>query len=134
MSYNRIAIIAVVAGYLLVNITMQVAFFSGEDIFTKYQVAASPDEALDIAQNAYYAKTAFLLMLLALLALKVPFGLGFGLSFFAYASIMLAFFGLHTITAIYLAASIVLIGSYFLRNRGIGNVYVATDTEPTLST
>ena len=57
-------IILFVLGYVLVNVRMEVAFFSGQDIFSKYQVATSPADALRIAQDAYFAKTAFLLILL----------------------------------------------------------------------
>lgn len=114
MSINRILILAAVAGYLFVNIGMQVDFFAGRDIFSKYQQASSPAEAHLIAEKAYYAKTAFLLILLVLLTCNVPFGLGFGLSFLAYAAIMLAFFGIHMITAAYLVASVALLGSWFV--------------------
>jgi hypothetical protein len=118
MSINRIVILAAVAGYLLVNIGMQIDFFAGRDIFSKYQEASSPAEAHLIAEKAYYAKTAFLLILLVLLTCNVPFGLGFGLSFLAYAAIMLVFFGLGRMTAAYLAGSTVLLVSYFIDRPG----------------
>ncbi|MBC9249589.1 hypothetical protein A9179_04800 [Pseudomonas alcaligenes] len=114
MDINRFISLLVIAGYLVVNLTMQVDFFAGHDIFAKYQVATSAEQALQIAREAYYAKTAFLLILLILLALRVPFGLGFGVSFLAYALIMLAFFGLGRSTAIYLLAAGLLLGSYML--------------------
>ena len=112
MSINRLLIILIVAGYAVVNITMQLDFFAGRDIFAKYQVASDAVQALRIAQEAYYAKTAFLLLLLILLTCRVSFELGFGLAFLAYAVLMLAFFGLGRSTAIYLGAAVALLGSY----------------------
>ncbi|MDH4580732.1 hypothetical protein E8F20_02455 [Pseudomonas sp. BN415] len=113
MSLNRILILLVVAGYVVVNISMQIDFFAGRDIFAKYQATTSAADALIVAKQAYYAKTAFLLTLLILLALRVPFELGFGVSFVTYALLMLAFFGLERSTTIYLVASVALLGSYF---------------------
>lgn len=104
----------VIAGYLIVNVAMQLDFFAGRDIFAKYQVATSAAHALVIAQKAYYAKTAFLLILLALLACGVSFPLSFGLSFVVYAICMLVFFGLGRPTVLYSVASVALMGSYFL--------------------
>jgi hypothetical protein len=117
MTLNRLLVILVIAGYALVNVNMQLDFFAGRDIFAKYQMALTVGEALRIAQEAYYAKTAFLLALLILLAFKVKFELAFGLSFLVYASIMLIFFGLGRSTAIYSAASVVLLISYYFPRR-----------------
>jgi hypothetical protein len=117
MSINKAAIYLVVAGYVLVNVNMQRDFFAGRDIFAKYQEASTAAEALVVAQEAYYAKTAFLLILLVLLTLNVPFALGFALSFMAYAIAMLIFFGLGKSTTIYLVASIALLASYLLEQR-----------------
>jgi ABC-type polysaccharide/polyol phosphate export permease len=114
MSVNRILIFLVVAGYVLVNVNMQLDFFAGHSIFDKYQVATNAGQALVIAQQAYYAKTAFLLMLLVLLTLNVPFALGFAVSFLAYAIAMLVFFGPGKATTIYLVASLALLASYVL--------------------
>ena len=60
MSINRIAMVVVVAGYVLVNLLMQADFFAGRDIFAKYQQTANAVDALRVAQEAYYAKTGFL--------------------------------------------------------------------------
>lgn len=115
MSPNRIAIFVVVAGYLFVNARMQNDFFAGRDIFAKYQVATSPETALHIAQEAYFAKTSFLLILIILQAFSVPFGLALGLSFVAYAVEMLVFFGFNTSTTLYLVGGIVVLASYFVK-------------------
>jgi hypothetical protein len=117
MSLNRIVIILVVAGYALVNTLMQIDFFAGRDIFAKYQETATAADALAVAHKAYYAKTAFLLILLILQTCKVPFNLGFALSFFAYALLMLIFFGFAVPTTIYLIASVALLGSYAISRR-----------------
>lgn len=114
MSLNKILIFLVIAGYLFVNITMQIDFFAGRDIFAKYQLASSLAEQIAIAQKAYYAKTAFLLLLLVLLALSTPFGLAFGLSFLVYAIAMLVFFGIGRPTLLYSVASVALLVSYFV--------------------
>jgi hypothetical protein len=113
-SLNRIVIILFVLGYVLVNVRMEVAFFSGQDIFSKYQVATSPADALRIAQDAYFAKTAFLLILLALLTATVPFGLAAGLSFVAYAIMMLVFFGFNITTTAYAVGALIVLASYFV--------------------
>lgn len=112
MNTNRWMVWLVVVGYLAVNVTMQIDFFAGRDIFAKYQQAATAAEQLLIASEAYYAKTAFLLILLVLLAAGVPFGLAFALSFLAYAGCMLAFFGWGRATGVYTVASLALLGSY----------------------
>ncbi|MBM7060666.1 hypothetical protein JQX08_08080 [Pseudomonas sp. UL073] len=125
MSINRLLIILIVAGYAVVNITMQLDFFAGRDIFAKYQVASDAVQALRIAQEAYYAKTAFLLLLLILLTCRVSFELGFGLAFLTYAVLMLAFFGPGRSTGIYLAGSVALLASYLwerLRNKQRGKL------------
>lgn len=117
MTINRVLVLLVllvIAGYLLVNISMQIDFFAGHDIFAKYQVATDAADALRIAQQAYYAKTAFLLLMLVLLACRLPFELAFGLAFLAYALLMLAFFGVGRPTAVYAVASVALLASYFL--------------------
>jgi len=113
MNINKITIWLVVIGYLVVNVRMQVEFFSGRNIFAKYHAAANAVEALSDAQHAYYAKTAFLLVLLFLQACNMSFGLSFGLSFFAYAILMLIFFGFGTATTLYLLGSAALLASYF---------------------
>ena len=46
---------------------MQADFFAGRDIFAKYQQTANAVDALRVAQEAYYAKTGFLLLLLILM-------------------------------------------------------------------
>lgn len=117
ISLNRITIWLVIIGYLVVNIGMQIKFFANQNIFDKYQVATDAVDALSIAQHAYYAKTAFLLILLVLLASRVPFGLGFGLSFLSYAVLMFIFFGLGTATMLYLVAAIALLASYFISRK-----------------
>ncbi len=91
MSINRIVIFLGVAFYLLVNIRMQINFFAGRNVFSKYQIPASLIDALRIAQDAYYAKTGWLVILLALQALNVPLGLACGLSFACYPIAMLIF-------------------------------------------
>ncbi|WDS36717.1 hypothetical protein [Pseudoxanthomonas sp.] len=114
MSINKVVIWLVVLGYLFVNVSMQLDFFAGRNIFDKYQQANDAVQALSIAQHAYYAKTAFLLILLILLASNVRFGLGFGVAFLAYALTMLAFFGIGAVTLVYLGAAIALLASYLI--------------------
>lgn len=112
MSLNRIAIIVTVAGYTAVNVLMQINFFQDKDIFAKYQEPTSLSNAVDIAQDAYYAKTAFLLILLILLTFRVSFPLGFAISMTVYAVLMLAFFGLTVPTTLYAIAAVALISTY----------------------
>jgi hypothetical protein len=103
-----------VIGYLVVNVRMQLNFFAGRNIFEKYRVAADAAQALSVAQQAYFAKTGWLLLLLILLSCNVPFGLGFGLSYVAYATTMLVFFGLNVTTTIYLLTALAVLASYFV--------------------
>jgi hypothetical protein len=85
MSLNRIVSFIIVAGYLLVNIRMQMVFSAGpptpeHNIWSKYQIATTWQDALRIAQEAYYAETGWLVLLLVLLVFNVPFGFAFGLT------------------------------------------------------
>lgn len=120
MSINKCVIWLVVLGYVVVNVTMQVDFFAGHDIFDKYRKAATAGQALSIAQQAYYAKTAFLLALLVLQACSVRFALAFGLAFALYAALMLVFFGLSLVTALYALAAVALLASYWVERRTRG--------------
>lgn len=120
ISINRIVIFFVVIGYLLVNIRMQTVFFGGpatpdHNIWSKYQAATSWQDALRIGQDAYYAKTGWLVILLAMQALKVPFALAFGLSFVCYAIAMMIFFGINPTTTAYALGAVVLLASYFVK-------------------
>lgn len=117
MTLNRTLILLVVIGYVIVNLTMQIDFFAGRDIFAKYQPSATPAEASVIASKAYCAKTAFLLILLVLMTCRMRFELSFGLSFLIYALTMLVFFGIGRSTILYSAASLALLASYFWTNR-----------------
>ena len=49
---NRIVTILIIIGYIVVNISMQINFFSGNNIFDKYQVATSAKDAVQIAQKS----------------------------------------------------------------------------------
>lgn len=92
MTLNRIVIYLVVFGYVIVNIFMQMDFFTGRNIWAKYYqvdtgLTSNQNQEfgtgeLEAGRKAYYAKTAFLLYLLILLVFNVPFPLGFGISFF----------------------------------------------------
>jgi hypothetical protein len=120
ISINRIVIFVVVAGYMFVNIRMQMVFFAGpatpeHNIWSKYQIATTWEDALRIGQDAYYAKTGWLVILLALQAFNVPFGLAFGLSFVCYAIAMLIFFGLNPTTTAYMVGAVALLASYFVK-------------------
>lgn len=117
MTLNRALILLVVIGYVIVNLTMQIDFFAGRDIFAKYQLSATPTQAAIVASKAYYAKTAFLLILLALMTCRMRFELAFGLSFLTYALTMLAFFGVGRSTIVYAVASLALLASYFWTRR-----------------
>jgi hypothetical protein len=117
MSINRFISIVVVAGYIIVNLLMQVDFFAGRNIFAKYQTTTTAVDALKVAQEAYYAKTGFLLILLVLLTFRTTFALAFALSFSAYAVMMLVFFGIKLPTALYLIGAFALMGSYLLERR-----------------
>jgi hypothetical protein len=44
----------------------EIDFFTGRDIFAKYQETATAVDALRVASEAYYAKTGFLHILLVL--------------------------------------------------------------------
>jgi hypothetical protein len=120
MSINRIVIFIFVAGYLFVNISMQTVFFGGpatveHNIWSKYQIATTWQDALRIGQDAYYAKTGWLVILLVMQAFKVPFGLALGLSFACYAIAMLIFFGFNPSTAAYAVGAVALLASYFVK-------------------
>src|SRR5258708_23257629 len=106
MSINRIAMVVVVAGYVLVNLLMQADFFAGRDILAKYQQTANAVDALRVAPEAYYANTGFLLLLLILMVFAVSFPLGFAASFSAYAIMMSVFFAVKLPTALYLSAAL----------------------------
>jgi hypothetical protein len=118
ISINRIVIWIFVLGYLGVNVRMQLVFFSGppsaeQNIWSKYQIATSTVDALRIGQDAYYSKTGWILILLILQALRVPFGLALGLSTVCYVVAMIAFFGFNASTTIYSISALALLISYF---------------------
>jgi hypothetical protein len=92
MSINRIVILVVVAGYVVVNVLMQIDFFAGRNIFAKYKETATAVDALRVGEEAYFAKTGFLLILLVLSALSLS----------AYVIMMLVFFGINLSTALHL--------------------------------
>ena len=115
MSINRIVIFLGVAFYLLVNIRMHINFFAGRNIFSKYQIPTSPIDTLRIAQDAYYAKTGWLVILLVHQAFNVPFGLACGLSFVCYAIAMLIFFGFNPSTTAYAVVAVALLASYLVK-------------------
>ena len=76
-----------------------------------------PTLPLRVAQEAYYAKTGFLLLLLILMVFGVSFPLGFAVSFSAYAIMMSVFFGVKLPTALYLAAAVALLATYLIDKR-----------------
>jgi hypothetical protein len=120
MSINTIIIWIFVLGYLWVNVRMQFIFFSGppsaeQNIWSKYQTATSTVDALRIGQDAYYSKTGWILILLILQALRMPFGLALGLSTACYAVAMVAFFGFNASTTIYSISALALLVSYFVK-------------------
>ena len=120
ISINRIVIFVILAGYVFVNVRMQMVFFSStptaeHNIWSKYQMATTWQDALRIGQDAYYTKTGGLLILVALQAFGVPFGLAFGLAFVCYASAMLIFFGLNPATTVYMVGAVALLASYFVK-------------------
>jgi hypothetical protein len=120
MSINRIVIFLFVGGYLFVNISIQMVFFAGppnvvHNIWSKYKIATTWQDALRIAQDAYYAKTGWLVILLLLQAFSVPFGLALGLSFACYAIAMLIFFDFNPSTTAYAVAAVALLASYFVK-------------------
>ena len=120
MSINAIIIWIFVLGYLWVNVHMQLIFFSGppsaeQNIWSKYQIATSTVDALRIGQDAYYSKTGWILILLILQALRLPFGLALGLSAVCYAVAMVAFFGFNASTTIYSISALALLVSSLIK-------------------
>ena len=111
--FNRIATILIIIGYLVVNIMMQVNFFSGNNIFNKYQVATSEANAVQIAQKAYYAKTAFLLILLILQVISGNFYRSFAWAISIYSIIMLCFFGIKVPVIMYVCGGLLSLSSYY---------------------
>lgn len=123
MTLNKLLIYLVIAGYLVVNVLMQINFFTGKNIWAKYYlkdtkqtavVASDVSAEVEAGRKAYYAKTAFLLVLIIFLAFNVSFPLGFSISFVLYAALMLIFFGLNRTTGIFMAASMCTLVSYFI--------------------
>ena len=110
---NRIVTILIIIGYIIVNISMQINFFSGNNIFNKYQVATSATDAIQIAQKSYYAKTGFLLVLLILQIIGGNFYRSFAWSLSVYSLIMLCFFGIKVPTILYALGSILSLSSYY---------------------
>jgi protein-S-isoprenylcysteine O-methyltransferase Ste14 len=78
----------------------------------KSEMTASSEVEAD--RKAYYAKTAILLILVILLAFNMSFPLGFSISFAAYATLMLIFFGVNRSTAIFSIAAFVTLVTYFI--------------------
>ena len=74
-------------------------------------------DALRVTEKAYYAKTGFLLILIILSVFKVRFALAFALSMSAYVIMMLVFFGIKLLTALYLIGTMTLLVSYFFEKR-----------------
>ena len=110
---NRIVTILIIIGYIVVNISMQINFFSGNNIFDKYQVATSATDAVQIAQKSYYAKTGFLLILLILQIIGGNFYRSFAWSLSVYSLIMLCFFGIKVPTILYAFGSVLSLSSYY---------------------
>jgi hypothetical protein len=120
ISLTQIAIWLIVAGHVLFNGTLQVAFFTGGNVFGKYTVGNAPDDAvsmLEVARNAYYAKSAFLLLLVILLAARVWFSLSLAISLSTYAITMASFFGFTYTTVVYLLGALLLVGTYLYDGR-----------------
>ena len=117
VSINRIVMWLVVAAYVVVNVLMEINFFSGRDIFAKYKETSTAVDGLRVAQEAYFAKTGFLLLLLILLVFRVRFALAFALSLSAYVIMMVVFFGITLMTGLYLIGAIILLASYFFETR-----------------
>ena len=105
--------ILIIIGYVIVNISMQINFFSGNNIFDKYQVATSATDAIQIAQKSYYAKTGFLLTLLILQIIGGNFYRSFAWSLSVYSLIMLCFFGIKVPTILYALGSVLSLSSYY---------------------
>ena len=110
---NRIITILIIIGYLVVNIMMQINFFKGNNIFEKYQLAVSAADAVQIAQKAYYAKTAFLLILLILQVICGNFYRSFAWAISFYSIVMLCFFGIKVITILYVLGGLLSLSSYY---------------------
>ncbi|MEI1279762.1 hypothetical protein V6Z05_15635 [Leptospira venezuelensis] len=129
MNLNKVIIRLVIGGYIFVNVFMQIDFFAGRNIWAKYykiennQVTEQNYEnevsEIEAGKKAYYAKTFFLLILLILLAFNVKFPLGFGISFFSYAILMLLFFGINRPTTIYFLASALTLITYFIPSKQV---------------
>ena len=94
---------------------MRVPPLPEHNIWSKYQIATTWQDALRIGPEAYYAKTGWLVILLALQTFNVPLGLAFGLSFACYAIAMLIFFGFNPSTTAYVVAAVALLASYFVK-------------------
>lgn len=111
--FNKIVTIIIVLGYVVVNVTMQINFFNGVNIFDKYQVASSDVDAVHIAQKAYYAKTGFLLLLLIFQVIQNNFYRSFAWAMTIYGGIMLFFFGVKMPTLLYVSGGLLALISYY---------------------
>ena len=114
--FNRIVTLLIIIGYVVVNIMMQINFFKGNNIFDKYQIAVSAEDAVKIAQQAYYAKTGFLLILLILQVIGGNFYRSFAWSLSAYSVMTLCFFGLKLPIILYLFGGALSLFSYYYGN------------------
>jgi len=110
---NRIITLLFILGYIIVNVMMQFNFFSGHNIFDKYQVAASAGDAIQIAQRGYYAKTNFLLLLLIFLVVSRNIYRSIAWSLAVYCVMMLIFFGLNFTTGLYAFGGAICLISYY---------------------
>ena len=113
---SRIITILIIIGYVVVNCMMQVNFFNGNNIFDKYQVAASASDAIGIAQKAYYAKTGFLLILLILQVIGGNFYRSFAWSLSGYGIMMLCFFGIKVPVILYVFGGLLSLLGYYYGN------------------
>jgi len=114
--FNRIITILIIIGYVVVNIMMQINFFKGNNIFDKYQIAVSAEDAVKIAQQAYYAKTGFLLILLILQIVGGNFYRSFAWALSAYSIMTLCFFGTKLPVVLYLFGGLLSLFSYYYGN------------------
>jgi len=110
---NRIITILIIIGYAITNVLMQIDFFGGNPIFNKYRLALDTDDAIKIGQQAYYAKTAFLLSLLILQVISGNFYRSFAWAFSIYCVIMLCFFGVVLPTIAYMFCALISLSSYY---------------------
>jgi hypothetical protein len=82
--------------HAVVHAKFELTFWSGGDIFRKYDQGKTPEEKLKVARKVYFTKASWMILTLWLLYWDVPFRIAASASFLVYAIELVFLFPLKT--------------------------------------